>query len=342
MATSQKAKVQVELGRTLVDFAAMTDSGDHQIFGGSGALWSGKDGYEPDVRPNGIVSGLRLLSTHASNDTVTIAAFSAYSAGIEYSVSATSLALTRPSVSNYKICSVIMDDTGTIDEVEGTEGSSFSATRGATGGPPLIPVDAVEIGQVRFDSQSAAVIASDEIYQDMGTHAEYADYPMPEVFNIGNGVNASTVTEKTAHIKFNEVLPLVHTGSVPKAVYIKYYAPTFTTLARTSDFKAAELGVTKSSESVYEGSGVSGAIGSMKADSVGDVTVTVFANDGVTDAILREKGEVMTIKFFPNANKAPYLLSQGMVGVSRDFPSGEQNKINLTVYCGKESVEFAS
>ena len=341
MATSQKGKIQIELGRSLTDYTVMADSGDNQVFT-AGTVYSGKSGYEPDVRPNGIVTGQKLLSTHASNDTVTIAAFTAYSKGVLKSVTASSLALTRPSTSDYKISSVIMDEDGLIDEVEGTEGTEFSTTRGAAGGPPLIPVDAVELGQVRFSSQTAAVIASDEIYQDIGDHAEYYDYPVPETFNIGKGSYADASAEVNAHVKFNEALPLNHTGDVPKRTYIKYYTPSFTTLPRVSDFKAAEMGISKSSETVYEGSGVSGAIGSMKADSVGDGSFTVVANDGITDAILREKNEIVTVKWFPDANKSPYMLTQGMLGVDREFPAGTHNKISCTVYCETESVGFSS
>ena len=341
MSTSQRGKIQIELGQTLNDFALMVDSGDQQIFT-AGLIYSGKDGYEPVVRPNGIVTGQKLLSPHASNDTVTIAAFTAYSKGTLYEVAAASLALTRPSTDDHKICSVTMDEDGNIAQVEGSEGTGFSETRGVDGGPPLIPADSVELGQVRFSSQSAAVVSATEIYQDIGNHAEYSDYPVPETFNIGKGSYAEKSAEKNAHVKFNEALPLSHTGEVCKRTYIKYYTPSLTTLSSVSDFKAAELGVTKNSETMYEGSGVSGAIGSMKADSVGDVSFVVFANDGVSDAILREKGKAVTVKFFPDANKAPYLLSQGMLGVVRDFPAGTQNKINVTVYCEKESVEFTS
>ena len=342
MATSQKSKIAVELGRTLVDFAVMADSGDHQIFTASDNLWSGKSGYEPDVRPNGIVSGQKLLSSHASNDTVTIAAFTAYSKGTLHEVAATSLALTRPSTDDYKICSVTMDEDGNIAQVEGTEGTGFSTTRGSAGGPPLIPVDSVELGQVRFSSQTAAVIASDEIYQDIGNHAEYSDYPLPETFNIGNGINAISSAEKNSHIKFNEVLPLNHDGSVPKRTYIKYYVPVFTVMPRVSDFKPAALGISKSSVSIYEGSGVSGAIGSMKADSVGDVSFTVYTNDNITDGILREEGENITVKFWQDANKAPYILSQGMLGVDTDFPTNSPNTLSATVYCEKPSVRYSS
>jgi len=341
MATSQRGKVQIELGRVLTDFAVMVDSGDHQVFT-AGTLYSGKSGFDPDIRPNGIVTGQRLLSVHATDDTVTIAAFTAYSKGVLQEVSAASLALVRPSVSDFKISSVVMTDAGVIDEIEGTEGTEFSEVRDAAGGPPLIPVDAVEIGQVRFSSQTPAAIAATEIYQDIGNHAEYADYPIPETFNIGQGSYAAVSAEKNAHVKFNEALPLIHTAAVPKRIYIKYYTPSFTTLPRTADFKASEMGVSKSSESVYEGSGVSGAIGSMKADSVGDCSFTVFADDGITDRILKEKNAMVTIKWFTDANKTPYMLSQGMLGVVRDFPAGAQNKITCTVYCEKPSVEFSS
>lgn len=343
MPTAQKAKIQVELGRNMVDFAVMTDSGDQQTFTISGGpIWSGKSGYDPDVRPNGIVTGLRVLTPHADNDKVTIAGFTAYSKSVLHEKSATSLALTRPTVSTHKICSVTMDEDGTIAEVEGTEGSSFSATRDAAGGPPLIAVDSVEIGQVRFSAQASAVIDADEIFQDANNHTEYADYPIADVWNIGKGDRATVAAEKNAHVKFNEAFPAAHTGAVPKRVYLKYYTPSLTTLPKVVDYKASEVGVSKSSEAMYEGSGVSGAIGSMKADSVGDASFVMFANDGITDSIVAERNEIVTVKFFPNANKAPYMLTQGMLGFERDFPAGEQNKINLTVYCEKESVEFAS
>lgn len=341
MATSQRGKVEIELSRTLTDFAAMTDSGDHQRFT-AGTVWSGKSGYEPEIRPDGIVTGQRVLSTHASADTVTVAGFTAYSGGELQTVSATSIALTRPSTQTHKICSVVMDDSGVIDEVEGSESTAFSTTRAAAGGPPLIPVGYVELGQVRFSAQASAVISADEIYQDIGQHAEYADVPGYEVFNIGAGSYASVAAEKNAHVKFNEALPAIHTGNVAKQVFAKYYTPSFTTLQKTSDFAPAEMSVTKNSETVYEGSGTSGAIGSMKADSVGDASFTYMAGDGITDAIVREKNEVVTARWYPDANKVPYMLTQGLLSFSRTFPSAQQNKIACKISCESPSVEFSS
>jgi hypothetical protein len=284
-----------------------------------------------------------VLSTHASNDTVTVAAFTGYSKGTLNTVTATTATVTRPATAgHYKIVSVTMASNGSVATVDGTtSATAFSETRDASGGPPYIPVESVEIGQVRLSSSTSGAL-SDEIYQDIGTHAEYTDYPLPEEFNIGKGSYSDAAAEKNAHIKFSEALPTSHTGGVTKSVYTKYYTPTLTTLSKVTDFVGSEVGVSKSSETMYEGSGVSGAIGSMKADSIGDASFTLFAGDGLSDSIIREKNDVVTVKFFPDANKAPYLLTQGMLGIDREFPSDAQNKIACTIYCEKESVEFTS
>lgn len=330
----------VETGRVLVDFVKMTDSGDQAVFN-SGLMMSGKSGFEPDVRPNGVVTGSNLISPGASADEVAVAAFTCYIGGVEIDVSAdAAVSVTRPSADG-RITSITVDDLGAISETPGTDGTAVE-TRGAAGGPPLIPVDEVEIGQVRMTSTGAAVFTAAEIFQDVGTHVETYDYPAFEVDNIGEGRLATVAAKKNAFVEFAAALPEIHTGPVAKEVYVKYYTPTLTALSKTVDFTAAETGVTKSSEIYYEGAGGSGAIGSMKADSVGDVSFTVFANDGITDAILNEKNQIVTAKFFPDANKLPYLLSQGLLAVEREFPSGAQNKIQATIYCANPTVEFAS
>jgi hypothetical protein len=237
MSTSQKGMIQIELGRTLTDYAAMTDSGDNQTFT-LGTVWSGKSGYAPDVRANGIVSGSRVLSAHASNDTVTIAAFTAYSKGALQTVSATSATFSRPATaSNYKIVSITMASDGSIAKVDGTSSATeFSTTRAAAGGPPLIPVESVELGQIKLSSSTPAVITASDILQNMGDHAEYADYPVPEVFNLGKGQFAASSAEINAHVKFSEALPDSHTGPAPKKVYLKYYTPSYTTIAKNGRF----------------------------------------------------------------------------------------------------------
>jgi hypothetical protein len=340
MGTAQRGKIDIELDQTFNDYSLMDNSGDNQIFT-IGTVWSQAEAY--DLRPNGISSGLNLLSTNETADTVSVAAFSAYSQGVEYEKSATTVSLTRPSTSDYKKISITMADDGTITAVDGTEGTAFSDTRDADGGPPLIPVDSVELGQVWLSSQTSAVIEGNEIKQSINTHAEYAAYPSPEVNPTGEGQYADTLAQKYAFVKFSSALMENHTGNVCKRVYLQYYEPVLSTILRTADFVPAEISVSKSSEAVYEGSGVPGAVGSMKADSVGDCSFVVFAEDGITDGIVAMRNKIVTLKWYTDANKAPHMLTQGLLSFQREFPtSGGQVKINCTVSCEKGSVEFSS
>lgn len=340
MGTAQRGKIDIELDQSFNDYTLLDNSGDNQTFN-VGTVWS--QVIAPIIRPNGISSGFNLLSTHATAETVSIAAFSAYSQGVEYELSAQSLAVTRPSTNDYKKISITMTDAGAIAAVDGTEGTEFSDTRDVAGGPPLIPVDSVEIGQIWLSSQSSGVILASEIKQAINTHAEYAAFPSPELNSTGKGMYADNLAEKTAYVKFSQAFMVNHTGSVCKRVYLQYYEPAFSTLLRTADFVPAEISVSKSSEAVYEGSGVPGAVGSMKADSVGDCSFVVFGDDGISDAIVSMRNKTISLKWYPDANKTNYMLTQGLLSLQRDFPtSGGQIKINCTVSCEKGTVEFNS
>ena len=181
MATAKNAKIEIETGQSLsgATYSAMTDSGDHQIYTVSGGtLWSGKSGKTPIVRPNGIVSGRNLVGTATSTDYVSVAAFTAYSKGTLYTVTAANIAVDRASTGNKKIDSITMTSAGALAVVQGTESSgAFVSTRNAAGGPPLIPVNSVEIGQVYLTGATAAVVDIAEIYQVVGQHTERYDYP---------------------------------------------------------------------------------------------------------------------------------------------------------------------
>jgi hypothetical protein len=253
-----------------------------------------------------------------------------------------SQAVTRPTTEDHKISAIVMDDAGALDEVEGSEHTAFSTEWGVAGGPPLIPEDAVLLGLVFMSSQASGVILASEIYQDPGNHAEYADIPGFDIFTVGNGSYTEIAAEKNAHVKFNEALPLIHTGPATKRVYAKYYTPSLAVQQNVANFKPAEMGVTKSSVAVYEGSGVPGAIGSAKADSVGDASFDLYVKDGITDGIVREKNQTVTVKWWPDANKLPYMLTQGLLSFDRDYPSGNPNKIACKIACTRPSVEFAS
>ncbi len=339
MSTSKNAKMTYESGQSYSDFAAMTDSGDGIIFTASGGLvLSGRSGFEPSIRPNGIVTGRNLLSVHATNDTVAVAAFTAYSEGVEQEVDATSIAITRPASAVAKICSVTMEDDGTVAVVAGTDSTTtaFSAVRGAAGGPPEIPADSVELGQVRVVSDTAAALVATEIFQVSGTHTERYDLPSFTSNNVGAGDSASVPAKKNAYVEFADAIPAIHASATKKKVYIAFYSPIYAQIQRAVDFVPAENTHSLSSQQFYDG-----AVGSV-ASSLGQAGFTAYMSDNVTDSLVALKDEILTFKFFPDKNKLPYIVTQGIMGMGRTFPVDSQNEAAVTISAENLSANFAS
>lgn len=340
MATAENAKLELETGQTLVAYTEMTDSGDHQIFTVSGGtIWSGKSGYTPVIRPDGMVEGRNVLSIHASNDTVTVAAFSAYSKGTEYDVAATTDTFTRPATaSKAKIYSITMASDGNLAVVAGTisADTTFSETRNAAGGPPYIPQYSVEIGQLRVTSSTAAPLTAAEIFQVPGTHSERFDYPVWDENNIGDGDNAEAAAQKNAYIKFASVLPAIHAAGTYKSVWIQYYTPIFSKVAKCVDFVPADQTHSVTSKQIYGGTLAS------RSKALGQGGFTAFLSDGVTDALIREQDYVATTKYYPDENKAPYVLTQGALGLARSFPVDDQVQADVTISAESKSANFTS
>lgn len=338
MATGKNSKVSIETGQTLNDYAVMTDSGDSQIFTMSGGdLWSGKSGFAPIVRPNGITSGRNLLSAGTTNDTVRVAAHSAFSKGTEQEPTATSITVPRPTSGGYyKTISVIMASDGSIDKASGAENSSQSEVRNAAGGPPYIPVNDVELGQVRVSSSTSAAITAAELFQVPNQHSEFYDQPNWDENNIGDGESAAVAAQKNAYIKFSSVLPSIHTGGVAKKIFLKYYEPIFAEVSKVLDFKAIEISHSVTSQEYYRGS-----IASV-SETVGQGGFTALLNDALTDAIIGEKNQTITVKHWPDENKNPFSLSQGRIGLDRSWPVAGQNQAEITISGSKQSAEFSS
>jgi len=340
MATSKIAKIEYESGQTLNDYAAMTDSGDHKVHTISdGDIWSGKDDFTPDVRPNGVVSGRNLLSTHATNDTVTIAGFTAYSEGTLHTVAATTDTITRPAGDVAKINSITMTDAGAIAVIAGTDSATtaFDDTgRGGAGQPPYIPADSVEIGQIRVTTQAAAAISSDEIFQVVGQHTERYDYPTWTENNIGDGTLAEASAKQNAYIEFASALPAIHTGDAYKQVYIKYYEPIFAELPKGLDFTPSENTHSVNSSQYYNGTIAS------TSTTLGQGSFTGLMDDNVTDGLLAVRDEIITIRFYPNRNKSPYVLTQGLLGMARTYPVDDQNSVTVTISSENKSADFDS
>lgn len=324
MSTAENAKLQYEAGQNAAAMSALTNSGDETTFTSAATLWSGKSGYAPVVRPNGLLTG-GAVSVHADNDKVTVAALTCNLQGVVTSVAAGTGTITRPASDKAKVCSITINSSGAIAVVAGTDSlsSAFSETRAAAGGPPLIPVDSIEIAQVRVTTSAAGAVAASEIYQVVGLHTERADFPLWDV-----NYDAGSVT-------FLGALPEIHTGTVPKKVYASYASPIFADIALASDFVPPENTHSVSSTQVY------GTTLGATASTLGQGSFTAYLSNGVSDALVQLKDQTLWFKFFPDRYASPYLLCQGKLGVSRTFPAGDSIQAACTISASAPAVEVA-
>lgn len=324
MATAENAKLEYEAGQNAVAMSALTNSGDETTFTSAASLWSSRSGYAPVVRPNGVLTG-GAVTTHATASTVTVAALTLNLAGVVTAVAAGSIAVTRPGTNVSKVCSVTINSSGALAVVAGTDGSTtaFVETRAAAGGPPLIPVGSVEIAQVRMTTTTAAVIASSEIYQVVGSHRERADFPL------------YTIDYDSGSVVFLAALPEIHTGPVPKAVYASFASPIFAEVALASDFVPPETSHSVTSTQIY------GTTLGSSSSTLGQGSFTAYLENGVADALVSLKNQILWFRFYPDRYQSPYLLTQGKLGIARTFPAGGQIQAACTISASAAAVEVA-
>lgn len=324
MSTAENAKLQYEAGQNATAMSALTNSGDETTFTSGASLWSGKSGYAPVVRPNGLLTG-GAVTVHADNDKVTVAALTCNLQGVVTSVTAGTGTITRPASDKAKVCSITINSSGAIAVVAGTDGSgtTFSETRAAAGGPPLIPVDSIEIAQVRVTTSAAGAVAASQIYQVVGSHCERADFPL------------WTVNYDEGSVTFLDALPEIHTGTVPKKVYASYAEPIFADVALASDFVPPETSHSVTSTQVY------GTTLGATSSTLGQGTFTAYLENGVSDALVSLKNQNLWFKFFPDRYATPYLLCQGKLGISRTFPAGDTIQAACTINAASAAVEVS-
>lgn len=325
MPTAENAKLQYEGGQSVTAMTALTDSGDRTRFTSAAALWSQRSGYAPVIRPNGLLTG-GAVGTHATDNTVTVAAMTLNLNGVVAAVNAAAPTITRPATAVAKVCSVTVNASAAVAVVAGTDGATtaFSETRGAAGGPPLIPVDSVEIAQVRMTTSAAGKVAATEIYQVVGLHTERADFPL------------YTVAYDTGSVSFLSALEAIHTGPAPKKVFASYAAPIFADVALASDFVPPETTHSVSSTPIY------GTTLGSASSTLGQGAFVAYLNDGVSDALVSLKNQILWFKFFPDRYASPYLLTQGKLGISRTFPAGDSIQAACTISSSAAAKEVTS
>lgn len=324
MATAENAKLEYEAGQNAVAMSALTDSGDATRFTSAATLWSGRAGYAPVVRPNGLLTG-GALSVTATNNEVSVAALTCNLAGVVTAVAAGTVTITRPATAVSKVCSVTVNSSGALAVVAGTDGATtaFSETRGGAGGPPLIPVGSIEIGQVRVTSNTAAPITSAQLFTVVGLHVERADFPL------------YTIDYSTGSINFLAALPKIHTGPAPKAVFASYASPIFAEVAQASDYVPPEESHSVSSTQIY------GSTLGSTSSTLGQGSFTAYLQNGITDGLVTQKNQILWFRFYPDKYASSYQLSQGKLGIARTFPAGDSIQAACTISASAPAIEVA-
>lgn len=321
MATAENAKLEYEAGQNAVAMSALTDSGDATVFTSVAATWSGRSGYAPVVRPDGLLTG-GAITPSGTNNVVNVAALTCNLAGVSTAVAGAAVTITRPAGNVSKVISITVNSSGALAAVAGTDGASaaFSETRAAAGGPPLIPVGSIEIGQVRVTTSAAAVVSAAQIYAVPGLHVERADFPLYDI-NYTEG-----------QVEFLAALPKIHTGTLPKGVFASYASPIFAEVD-SSDFVPPETSHSVSSTQIY------GRTIGATSSTLGQGSFTAYLANGVSDGFVGLKNETLWFRFYPDRYQSAYLLAQGKLGIARTFPAGDQIQAACTISASEPAIE---
>jgi len=329
--SAANALLEYEAGQELVEFGSpMADSGDHKTFTAADGLWSGYEGKEPVIRPNGLFSGGDIVP--AAADKVSVSAAKAYIKGELVNIAGNSaLAISRGADANtHRINSIVIEwDSGTSAYVFAVKANAahtaFVDGRGANAGQAvLIGVDDIEVGMIYLTTTGAGVVSASEIFQVPGVHQERYDTPL-----FDDDREEGTIT-------FLAALPCIHTGEVPKRTYVQYYTPIMTEQPNSADFVPAEVSHSVSSTPVYNGT-----VGS-SSSSLGQASFNTRVASGVTDNILKQKNKTIWVRFYPDRYIDEHILTQGKLGVARSFPAGDNIIINCTISAQSASVEKES
>lgn len=328
MATAENALLQFEGGQTSYAMTALTDSGDHQMLTSEAEYFSRVTGYAPVVRPNGLLTGGAISAAgNGGNDDIDVAALSCNLNGAVTSVAADAdVSVTRPATAVSKVNSITVNSSGAIAVVAGVDGddTSFSEVRGANGGPPLIPVDSIEIGQVRLTSDTSAPIESTELFVVFGVHVERASYP------------GYTLDYFAGKVNMDAALPLIHVGPAAKPVYASYAEPIFAEIQLATDYVPPANTHSVNSRQVYRKTTGS------TSSTLGQGAFTALLEDGITDGLIALQDEITMFKFYPDYTKSPYRVDQGKLGVALSYPADNDIEAACTVSAESLGVEYAS
>jgi hypothetical protein len=322
-------RLDYEAGQTAVAYTALSDSGDNMTFNSAAELWSNRSGYTPTVHPNGVLTGLAVsVAASGTNDMVDVAGGTVWLAGEETTITAaTDVAITRAiTPDTHNINSITITAAGAVAVVAGTDGTAFSTTRGAAGGPPWIDNDAIEIAQVKTSSNIAAAITASEIIQVPGSSREMAMFPVweEERIRVTNGVQGY------AGVTFASELQAIHsedagTTVATKLVYASYCTPSFAQIPKASGFVRPANSFSVSSTEYY-----GGAMGT-RSQSIGQGSFTAYTST-LNEGFMQFEGEELWFKFRNDRLlTTPCIYAQGVLGIAESFPADGTIEVSATI-----------
>lgn len=331
--TGKDTKIEVEVGTTYYAMAALTSvtspSADvRKKYVCDATFLSDQENLQPDVRLDGVISGLTIAPS-ATDNAVDVAAGSVYVKGASVTVTAVTVTdLKRPTTSGQvKVTALSVDSDGDVNQTIGVEGET-STTRGADGAIPFIPVDEVLIGYITMNyydgsASGADAVTASEINDETKERSTIPSYQV--MYYDGGGDNP----QKSGIINFAAVLPLIHAATGPgpgtdsRNVYASYYEPTFEELSDAKDFGFDEA-ITSIKSKAYGDEAEEAAIGTPSWNASGTVYWTK-----VQDVLSLVKNTKRWVKFYPDRDESDYFAGRSIVTVSRTMPLEET--INASV-----------
>ena len=301
--TGTNLRLMVEDSAAAETAEQMTDGGDQKKFSSTGARFSLLEKDEtgidrrPVVRPDGLQNGCMVSpAVSGADDGLDVYGGTVFIANSAVTVSPqTDIAVTRPAASMKNCSSVMINASGIASVVGGTDGSAFSDTRGAAGGPPYVPAGQVELATVRLDSDTAAPLTTDEIF----FAPEFTHAP------------AYRLLPYSASLEFASPLPLIHTGGLAKAVWITRYEPSLTQL---------DVVTVRPPAASFEIDRATGTIDRAKLNS-GSIVISLSGIQ--TDLARRIDGGVRLFEFMPDSTQTRKEFFYAAVEIVADYsPQG--------------------
>ena len=212
--------------------------------------------------------------------------------------------MTRPIDANYKTSSVTVSGAGAVAEAAGTDdASAYSTTRAATGGPPLIAINLVEICWVKMFDDEAAVIPNSDILKQANVHRE-VEYNPSYVIDYHAG-----------KITYSAAIMANHTGSVPKNTYVDYSIPIFTELDDVRDATVPTITHSQTEQPVY------GSVKTAITQTKDQGGFTIMSKGDLNEALEQLDNITCWIKVKPISTKTKAYTGIGAISRKVSIPS---------------------